>query len=96
MNAPTTCLACGDTLEPAEVREHLQGHQVSTANLEELLQTIRNESLTDVGTAAATAREGRELLDQAVASARATGASWTEIGQAAGMTRQSARERWSR
>lgn len=34
-------------------------------------------------------------LDEAVASARRAGASWADIGRAAGMTRQSANERWS-
>lgn len=34
------------------------------------------------------------LLAQAVVFARATGRSWEEIGRAAGMTRQSAHERW--
>lgn len=34
-------------------------------------------------------------LDQAVADARRSGASWTVIGAAAGLTRQSAYQRWS-
>ena len=34
-------------------------------------------------------------LDQAVAEARRAGASWTVIGAAAGLTRQSAYQRWS-
>lgn len=36
-----------------------------------------------------------QQLTAAVAGARAAGASWSEVGRAAGMTRQSAHERWS-
>lgn len=39
-------------------------------------------------------REQHRLLDEAVAAARAAGATWEHIGEAAGMTRQSAHERW--
>lgn len=35
-------------------------------------------------------------LDAAVFAARGAGASWAQIGQAAGMSRQSAHERWGR
>lgn len=44
--------------------------------------------------AAARLVEAREELDTAVGRARAAGASWTVIGDAAGLTRQSAHERW--
>ncbi|GAA0925012.1 hypothetical protein [Nonomuraea longicatena] len=36
----------------------------------------------------------RTLLDQAVAAARAGGSSWSEIGQAMGITKQAAHERF--
>ena len=36
----------------------------------------------------------RAALDQTVALARRDGLSWEQIGQAAGLTRQSAHERW--
>ena len=39
-------------------------------------------------------KTGREL-DAAVASARAGGATWADVGRAVGITRQSARERWA-
>ena len=39
------------------------------------------------------AAAGRDL-DDAVREARASGASWADIGRAVGITRQSARERW--
>lgn len=38
---------------------------------------------------------GRGPVDQAVHSARSAGASWAVIGRAAGITRQSAHERWA-
>lgn len=44
--------------------------------------------------AAARLSEARDGLDTAVGRARAAGASWTVIGDAAGLTRQSAHERW--
>lgn len=62
----------------AEWHEHVRPHQV----------------LADiVGLADAHAEIGRRLAD-AVGRARAVGASWADIGAAAGMTRQSAHERW--
>lgn len=39
-------------------------------------------------------RDGERRLDVAVVLARASGATWGEIGSAAGMTRQSAHQRW--
>ncbi len=39
-------------------------------------------------------REQQRRLDDAVAAARAAGATWGLIGEAAGMTRQAAHERW--
>jgi hypothetical protein len=41
-------------------------------------------------------QHARARLDEAVASARSAGASWESIGEAAGMSRQSAHERWGR
>lgn len=52
--------------------------------------------ISAVQEAASEAAAARRRLDDAVAVARAGGASWTEIGQATGMTRQSAHERWGR
>lgn len=53
-----------------------------------------DERVADVRDAARQVAHAREHLDQAVATARSAGASWVDIGQATGMTRQSARERW--
>ena len=43
-----------------------------------------------------TLREAQLKLDSTVREARANGCSWADIGAAAGMTRQSAWERWAR
>jgi len=62
----------------AEWKEHIRPHLV-LAEVADLA-----EQHTDVG---------RRLAD-AVGRARAVGATWTDIGAAAGITRQSAHERW--
>lgn len=51
--------------------------------------------LEDVADAAAKAAEAAKELDEAVAEARAAGATWADVGRAVGITRQSARERWA-
>ncbi|MEV6432958.1 hypothetical protein [Nocardia sp. NPDC051463] len=40
--------------------------------------------------------DAQDRLNDVVRQARADGASWTDIGDAAGMTRQSAHQRWSK
>ncbi|MFC8047969.1 hypothetical protein [Nocardia sp. NPDC057353] len=46
--------------------------------------------------AAAEVADAQRALTEAVREARAQGASWETIGRAAGMSRQSAHERWSK
>ncbi len=53
-------------------------------------------SLADVRSAAEDAREAQDRLAGAVQRARDDGRSWAEIGDAAGVTRQSAHERWGK
>lgn len=53
-----------------------------------------SEALDAIHNAAADRSEAERKLDAAVAAARQHGHSWADIGQAAGMTRQSANERW--
>lgn len=53
-------------------------------------------ALAAVTTAARQVTAGQQQLDQAVRQARSAGASWGLIGIAAGMSRQSAHERWGR
>ncbi len=52
--------------------------------------------LQSLGVLADVERWQRVLLEEAVAAARAGGASWVEIGQALGITKQSAHERFSK
>ena len=53
-----------------------------------------HDALVEVEAAAQAAAAARQRLDAAVGFARHGGASWADIGRAAGMTRQSAQERW--
>jgi hypothetical protein len=64
--------------------------------LREALAELHRQAVLDVGTASSEHKAAAAALDQAVTKARAAGASWTEVGRAVGITRQSARERWSR
>lgn len=50
--------------------------------------------LDRVAIASATLEAARECLDEAVREARAAGASWVEIGQVLGITRQAAFQRF--
>ncbi len=52
------------------------------------------DALAEVEAAAAAGAQAKLRLDAAVALARHSGTSWAKIGRAAGMTRQSAQERW--
>ncbi len=54
------------------------------------------DAVGEVQAAAAGAAQADLRLETAVALARHSGASWETIGRAAGMTRQSAHERWRR
>ncbi|MBH5144291.1 MULTISPECIES: AsnC family protein [Rhodococcus erythropolis group] len=69
--------------------------EVSEVCRAEWLEHIRPEiNLAAVRQAAEDHRLSGERLDHAVAGARAGGASWTDIGRAAGVARQTAHERW--
>jgi hypothetical protein len=47
-----------------------------------------------VSRACRSVREAQERLERSVVEARAAGATWSQIGDATGMSRQSAHERW--
>jgi hypothetical protein len=68
----------------------------SRAELEELLSEQTRLSVVSVQQAAADMTRSAAALDQAVHAARSAGASWTDIGRAVGITRQSAQQRWAR
>jgi len=55
--------------------------------------TVR--AVSDVATAVEHHRLTAAAVDDAVRAARAAGASWEQIGAAAGITRQSAHARWA-
>jgi hypothetical protein len=82
-------LACaGDFYDLAEADEELVTAEWRTHV--EPFQTL--EAVQDAAGLVARSTRG---LDDAVAAARAASASWADIGRAAGMTRQSANERWA-
>ncbi|MFK4362344.1 AsnC family protein [Rhodococcus sp. 27YEA6] len=69
--------------------------EVSDVCRAEWLEHIRpEETLAAIRQSAEDHRMSQERLDRAVAAARAGGASWADIGRAAGVTRQTAHERW--
>jgi hypothetical protein len=53
------------------------------------------EAVLGVEAAAREHQQAGARLDKTVAAARAAGASWADIGKAAGISRQSAHERWN-
>ncbi|HEX9086665.1 MAG TPA: hypothetical protein VF867_03970 [Arthrobacter sp.] len=53
------------------------------------------EAVAGVKSAAREYAQAGHRLDKTVAAAKAAGASWTDIGRAVGISRQSAHERWS-
>src|SRR4051794_11901694 len=75
--------------ELADLRQ--QGERLDLALLE-----YRTAALQKVRTATAAAKDADNQLDNAVAEARGTDATWEQIGAAAGMTRQSAWRRWGK
>jgi ClpX C4-type zinc finger protein len=83
--------AKGDTAEGDEGKE---GKNVSSPTLWERFQDV--DSVLDVlPKAAAAGAQVEENLTQLVRRARSLGATWARIGEALGMTRQSAWERFS-
>lgn len=69
---------------------------IEDAVREEWKAHLPSPAVADVKTAAAAARKADDALDDAVRRARLDGASWAAVGDAAGMTRQAAHERWSK
>jgi hypothetical protein len=66
----------------------------SRAELQELLYEQTRLAVQSVAEAAAAMGRSGDALDRAVKAARSAGASWADIGRAAGITRQSAQARW--
>lgn len=72
------------------------------ADVEELMLKVWHSHLepvnarTAIAEAAQVVTRATRALDQAVETGRTAGLTWAEIGQAAGIARQSAHERWGR
>ena len=56
--------------------------------------TDRDRAVAAVARAAAAIADAQERLEASVRAARAHGATWAQIGQATGVSRQAAHERW--
>jgi len=83
--------AADDDVAYVSERDDVQGAAVELWRCEHAYGT---DALTEVEAAAAALSQAKLRLDAAVALARNSGTSWADIGRAAGMTRQSAQERW--
>ncbi|MET3370656.1 UNVERIFIED_CONTAM: hypothetical protein ABIE34_003933 [Jeotgalibacillus campisalis] len=60
-----------------------------------MIHIAPSEAILGVEAAAKEHRQAGHRLDKTVAAAKAAGASWTDIGRAAGISRQAAHERWA-
>jgi hypothetical protein len=81
--------------EHGQAPDEVEGWETDTGCYEEWNRHL-HEAVPELRlyTLAQTIEHAQRQLDDAVTEARAGGASWTTIGRAAGMTRQSAHERW--
>ncbi len=83
--------AADDDVAYAAEREDVQD---AAAGLWRAEHAFGTDALAEVEAAATAAAQAKLRLDAAAARARHSSASWADIGRAAGMTRQSAQERW--
>lgn len=60
-----------------------------------MIHIAPSQSILGVEAAAKEHRQSTHRLDKTVAAAKAAGASWADIGRAAGISRQAAHERWA-
>lgn len=79
-----------DAMEDRGARLRAELDRLDTAKLQ-----ARTETLDAIGRRVALINEYTELLDMAVAEARAYGATWQQIGDAAGLVKSAAWERWA-
>jgi hypothetical protein len=61
-----------------------------------IARPLPGAELADLIDAAQAAADAQHRLGEAARAARHAGASWTQIGDALGLTRQAAQQRWSR
>lgn len=94
MNDPGEQLALDehdpDALDDRAARLRAELDRLDTAKLH-----ARNETLAAISTHARYVKEQQEDLDGAVAEARAYGATWQQIADAAGLVKSAAWERWA-
>ncbi|MFF1254920.1 hypothetical protein ACFVYC_20830 [Pseudarthrobacter sp. NPDC058329] len=89
--------------DPAQHREYVSrdGFADASQRLEEAVHDewkahiAPTEAILGVEAAAREYSQAGNRLNKTVAAAKAAGASWTDIGRAVGISRQSAHERWS-
>jgi len=81
--------------EPVDLRQALSATLARVAGADES-EPNREQLLELVDVTAKAGAETRSLLGEAVASARAAGASWDAIGRVLGMSRQAAHQRFGR
>ena len=60
-----------------------------------MIHIAPSEAILGVEAAAKEHRQAGHRLDKTVEAAKAAGASWADIGRAAGISRQAAHERWA-
>ena len=91
LRAGRLCCADDEVFWVLEARPDLE----QLVGAEWLAHVAPDEALSNVRAASEAVRGAEQQLERAVVSARLAGASWAALGDAAGMSRQSAHERWS-
>ncbi|NWL12313.1 hypothetical protein DM793_13615 [Paenarthrobacter nitroguajacolicus] len=73
----------------------VSGHLENAVHEEWLAHIAPSEAILGIEAAAREHRQAGHRLDKTVAAAKAAGASWADIGRAAGISRQAAHEHWA-
>ena len=86
----------GEELSVEQVRKRISGSDAGPTNIAEDLSDLDDRQLIDLMVRIHGSHEGvDQTVQRVVAELRARGVSWARIGEALGMTRQSAWERFS-
>lgn len=93
--APGQLDISGRDLSPAELAAADEAFRAELDRIRAARTEYAVRAVSRVATAVANFDAAAAELDAAVADARNAGATWEQIGRAAGMTRQSAWERWA-
>lgn len=81
--------------DPPDLDAELERLQRETQRVTAMRHEAAVRAVDTIAAAAKNAGEADDALDRAVRDARATGCTWQQIADAAGMTRQSAWRRWA-